>query len=102
MEIGGKLKNRSKTPPEPINVTQPVEEPKKAEPEVEYKPDLIPDPKEKIQLSENIISYFDDLSGETFNPITCNYKGIPRPVHPTTCQYHRDMKDPECQKCERY
>lgn len=36
-------------------------------------------------------------------PIRCPYRGKPRPVHPAVCEYHREMKDPECikQKCPR-
>jgi len=33
-------------------------------------------------------------------PIHCNYRDTPRPVHPSSCLWHRAEKDPECFRLE--
>lgn len=40
---------------------------------------------------------------KNYNPILCPYRDLPRYVNPAVCEFHRDMKDPECVrvKCKR-
>jgi len=57
-------------------------------------------------LKENVMRHLpasSEVKTEMFAlPFLCNYKGESREVHPAACQWHRDEKDPECMKCERY
>lgn len=48
-------------------------------------------------ITGDIDKYLQDQE-DTY--LWCNYKNIPRQVHPAVCEWHREENDPECAGCD--
>jgi hypothetical protein len=63
---------------------------------------LVLDESQMEIATKHIRLYRNEVEPRHYVPVKCNYKGIPRDVHPEVCQWHRDEQDENCKGCEHY